>query len=1808
MIKLSPIANLKDTLPEDSWSWVIPALRQDPLIWESLQDQEFLTSTIRDFGGQPKKWSPMNLSLLSLGIGFAVDELVGTSLEEMSPYLHQQSEQAYQAFTSANPPSMDLKLAGLLALYFSEHPVKGKLSAPKTSLACLFELLHNPLDYLSQINPEDSVHAILSNPLRFEEQQEVFSQLLDRCDSVSQSGLLGKLSEQNPDLAAVVTQDFITNGGTPSQVSSADPKFQSIGNLSAILAEADIQSIAKRPGEHLTKATEAWLEAGQLQTAIAARLVTLEVSKGDIQAARTHWDSIKKDATIDQVSNILLTLCFEGYLDEALDWFENDFRGRNFSPVKSEHYLLHALLLNHKGDDDGALNAIEHSLAGFVDQNNRDSKQLHTTARLFLRLGQPEGALKAVNLILDSQPNNKESVAILLEALQAADHKDQAIKAAHLAVAFEPDRLEPRRVLAKTLENADHWSNAIVEREAILSIQESPTIDDKYHLSAAALKANQPHKTVEICKKIILESPNDSDAQYLLGAAYSDMGDTERAKTHLLEATQIAPGNAKAWLALADVHQQINQKSQRLETLQAASTAIPDDPEICLALGEIFLEDNTPTAALNHFRMANKLLGETGKPASGDVSSKVSLALGKTLLQLGHTVEARSILEAAYELDQQDIGIAHSYARSLLSSDLPEHAIPILETLLDQVIDKPEIKMDYAKACLVASTNIEAARDTLISLLDAYPDQIEAKAYLAEAYQINSEFDKALETYSDALNSPLHDDPSWNARLSLGLGTVSLAAGETETAIATLKNALLINGEDINILKTLSKAYLEAGLKENALWAAHSVMEIEPENEEHLEWFIKQAVALDAADKAIDVLSKYLDDDPQRPSLITKIGWLHIYNKDHEKAKAYFSRLNSLEQALPPDLYTAAEGLLTVGDPVNAMDCINKAIVMCETAGDQKLLPQLYISKSQAHKMNADLDQALETLDLAIAKSPADHLLYQKKAEIYLDLKQQDNATACLEGGIVKFPQNTGLRLQASVIHRAGGNLESAFKQTGKASELYRYQGSGSMDKAASSIIADLADALMQKGLASETIEAAEAEQSDSNNTPVDYYCLKGELALESGEEISAANALTAALNAGPNHPRVLALQSRMTLQQGDFDTAKHSLRRGLKAAGDSIENRSFPTVALKGSGIHAIEQPASTLIALAEAALELQQWDQVTPLLGKVVEIAPNEPRSHFKLARALVLCAENQRLSQLLDIVAHAPGKSATADPAYKQFEDSILKAAHLLTEYFPSKGDSSPSDIETNTTISTWLARGQAIFQPSTEHAQALNMLPKESDNLAAMIAAYRHCGDLKEAEKVAGEIYQDISEHAAEPHLLGQIALALTKNSPDAAGQAIKTAIEVSIWRNLVDRPVYNAIKAYIANRSQKLELQLNALNDAIEVWSDEPNWLSKAADLNLRNGDTDSMENAVKQLEQAAQLEPNQVVHYLKLGDTHQKLGNLKEAVNVLDHATRVIPNQTEPWMALARIHRLEGSLPQAIRCAMNVVQIDPSLPDSQILLAELSMEVDNPQKASAYIDGILEKYPENAEALLLRSEICQALDKPDEALESLERAMPNLAKSIPLSLKRVGLIEEVHGTNQAVDELKALSEEYPHDPQVLASLADALAGINDLDGSIKKAQAALSNGIVDHGMNDHIHILQLLGRNLRKAGQLDQAIHNLSEAIDQAPGIPGPYIELGRCYQEQRQFERSQQMMEKAIEAGPDDPQAYYFSGLLFKETKDYENAEVMFKQAAKLAPTNLNIHRQLGAVTAINLVHNRHGHSGFGHQSRLASQVEGME
>jgi Flp pilus assembly protein TadD len=171
--------------------------------------------------------------------------------------------------------------------------------------------------------------------------------------------------------------------------------------------------------------------------------------------------------------------------------------------------------------------------------------------------------------------------------------------------------------------------------------------------------------------------------------------------------------------------------------------------------------------------------------------------------------------------------------------------------------------------------------------------------------------------------------------------------------------------------------------------------------------------------------------------------------------------------------------------------------------------------------------------------------------------------------------------------------------------------------------------------------------------------------------------------------------------------------------------------------------------------------------------------------------------------------------------------------------------------------------------------------------------------------------------------------------------------------------------------------------------------------------------------------------------------------------------------------------------------------------------------------------------------------------------------------------------------LLELSAHYPDEPVVLARLARSHAASGQRDAAIRTAQQALRGGAaLNTGETAGLH--HLLGRLLWQAGQLDQATFQLNEATRQAPAEIEPYLDLGSVHQERRQGSLALQAYQQAIAIAPRDHRPFLQAGLVLKANRDYQGAESMLRRAADLAPNDIAIHRQLAALVALNLVHNR--------------------
>ncbi|MCJ7701323.1 MAG: tetratricopeptide repeat protein [Anaerolineales bacterium] len=1802
MMTLSSIQLLKNTLPEETWPWVITALRQDSTVWNSLDDPDFLELAIKTLGSKPQNWSPKNLSLISLDDSLLNEDFNKTNLNNLSPDLYKEALQTYQNYKNGILPEVELRQAGLLALHLYQQPNLLRHILWKTPLVCLFDLFKDTTGYLSQIEPKLAVHVVLANPLHPEEQKDLFNELLSKTSLDKQLATLTELSIQRFDLAADLTQEI--NKKDPHHFVVGNIRLQGKKNLSYlsnILVDTAVYSVSNQQDEYQRTITKALTEVNRLHIMLTVHQIDSLIKIGDLKYAHQFLKTNQSQFNIGQDVKIIISLYKYDHTNEIQTWFD----GNLFLEVDSEdpdYNLAMGIYAYLQKNDEPANTFACKAFDGYKSAELPTINSTYQLARLFQALDQPEKSIQSIDLTIKELPNNLDALILKLDCLQAINQHKEAIKAAHLVVALAPERIDLRRLLATNLENDNQWSQAINEREAIISSQETVEKEDLYKLASCALHADRPQRTASVCQQILLNHPEEAEAHQLLGEAYISLGDPNKARDQLDRAIAIAPDSIRSWLILADLNERLNLHGKSREVLQAASHANPDNPEIQLALGKAYLKDKAFTQAMNAFRTAEDSIKNSFSKVDPILMSDVAESLGNTLLQLGHMEEAQTTLLNAYNADPTHIGVAHAYARVLLANNSPKEALPILSAARIQYPDNLGILIDFAKACLKLGVDLANVKDTLENVLLAMPHNIEAKTLLAESYEMDQDFTQAFEIYRDALNNHLEIDPYWHTRLSLGLGRVSLKLEQPEIAIAILKNALIGKGEDVEILKTLSQAYHAADLKEKALSVAKMVLKMAPYDDSTLDWFTQQTIDLNATDEAIEALQQSINRNPDRADLLTKLGWVYLYNGTTETARDTFIYLKSLDHINSSDLYNASQGLLSIGDTTNALDCLDKAIYMSKSAEEIGLQAKYYLAKTVAQQQNGDLQGALKTINESIEVSPENPELLEKKSRILSNMNQYEEAKKCIEKGIEKFPENTSLRLQAIKINRTTGDLPSAAKHAMSIFRLSESKKPGLLNPSSAAIIADLAAAMLQKDFAKEII--AQTILTNEKVTPNDlsFYCLQAELSLDSGEEVAAANALTTAIMIDPEHPRVLALQARLGFLQGESETAKQMLQQGLKAVGNfpTLNRNHISTKELGGANL--ADYPACTYIALAEASIWFQQWSVTNYLIQKAIRVAPEEPRSHFAFARAIVLRAEHQRLCQLLEIVNHAPGQSAIAEYAYQQFEDAILKAAHLLTELTSTLGMEFPDQREPKAIIATWLARGQAIFQPSEEHTKALANLSNRDGNIPAYIAALRGASKQRDIAEIVQKIYEEIGEHSSDPQLLGEIALTISQLAPEIGAQAIHTAIEVSTWRNNPNRPIYNAIQAVTARQQNNPDLQLEALQAALSAWSDEPYWLAWAADLHLQQGSEQDITHATQYLEQAIKLIPSEVVYPLKLAKVYQRENNRKETIRVLEQASQNISQQPDLWLALAQVYYTDADIPQAIRCAKNAIQIKPTNLDAFLLLAQIALEVDNPQKASDYLDDVLAIEPDNTQALLLQSNALDAQNKPHEALAALEKVIPKLPDSLYLNLDRVQLVRKAYGEEAALDVLYKMNTENHQDPKILSTLAQALAKFGQVEVATQKAHEALVNAKDRLDTHEIVGVLVLLGRLLRISGQQDQAIHHLSEAIELAPNIPGAYIELGRCFQEQREYKKGIQAFQNAIAIDPSDQRPFYFAGLVLKETKDFVNAEIMFKKAAQLAPTDLNIHRQLGAVTAINIVRNRQG------SSNLVLPVESIE
>ncbi len=1860
----------KFSAPE--WSWLLLALRQDDLVWSSLLNRSLPAEVFEKMPQNPEEWSITALALCEV---LPIDEINRLKLDPVAPLPQDLSIaiQETQHDWENDPKSLKtLQQAALLALHlrneFEElqswetfaEVLELNPGFASTVLACLYGFLAQPTDLLVSLiekgkreqTVELAVHAILCQPMPLEKQKTAFMSLLDRLPVGMGERVLTCLQRQRPWLVEELANFLLSQTELDSSSPLISPLVNQFKGLSGLVDQAALHQHANQPARAISLLIEALKNARQIQGHLSARLaqtVFLAKQAGKADKQETDLEAWKQAVRLapeepGYSAGLVRSLVDEGRLADAQLQL-GAWQSKERYPEHAELLMVSSQVTSGLGDKENGLKLAQRALEQLEDGKPLDVAAYLTLRDLFSQGERMDLTSRVLSNGLCRYPTNLELLASFANSLQAEGKSGKLIDQVmmYLAVlttsASDPDSVQlpvaVRYLFIDGLEAVEDWDTALAERLDLLATIKRPSHEEIFAAARCANQAGQTEKALELCQPILDENAEDDLALGLCGQAYCISGEYLTSIDYLRKAVRIAPARAELWLMLAESCKLAGMEAQRLDVLKAASQALPEDAEIQLVLGEIYLSRNAPTQALIYLRRA----------ASLDGNPRISLRLGQTLLQLGHKEEAHELLEKAFQSVQEariaadephepdllELELMHAYGRSLLSTGDTQIAIELLSKVVMLQPEVPTPYMDLGRALLHKQPTPQQAQQAIaylqkaISLInegspelvnrmsssDTGTMEAEAMSLLAEAYAASGELQQSQAMYRQVLDDQVAQKSGWRARLAMGFSRVAIKLDQPETALTVLKEALNKDPQNMSLLQALAEAYLANELTQDAYDAASKVIEQQPVDLEIVSWFVHLGSQLRRQPGAIQnlvqsdmirLLQNAVRMAPARADLLVQLGKLLLEKSERQPAIDVFHRLVDLDVR---DWKIDAEDLLQAGKLIREWGDAPLSVILLEKAiektsfGQEQLYAQgavqvadMYQELSISHLKARNQEAALKAVGQAIRLKPDQANFYLHQADVYADLRKPKEMLDSLKPAIKLSPEDPAVNYRVAQALYINGDLPGALKHAEQALTKRTNGKDDQSDLETRYLAAEVSRAMLKPRQALAYLPVNFMASGEPQQR-LEQASMQAELALEVGDRNLAEAAVVEMRKLDAEDPRGLAVQARLASLQGDDETA----RRLLQTASQVLERQVAQREERNGRPSNYLKPDRER--AVCRSAAWLRQWELAYFWACQGVECAPHEPVSHMLKVQVIVERAEEQALCKDLQVVVHAPGEDALAENARLEFEEAIKEAERTTYQYAAYPGD------ESNQAINLWKARGYAVFSPDYQYATSLEeavlSFPPTTGEVGAMLMAYRRIEQPAKAIKASRsefiETYggREVLEHGL---VLTQLALAYAGTDGQKAldlaalasqkAEIFKVDQETKRWPEV---PMTYFLQAQLAYQSGLLATALQAIQKALADWPEEPRWHALAAQIyqgsDVQKG-LPNLSKAKTHLELASRLEPRHAPHFFQLGKLFYEWGDYAQAITALEQAGKLVPDNSEIWMLMADVQQAAGELDQAALSAERAMGTLSDKSPALILSGQIALKANNPRSALSRAQSVLNSKPDHVPALHLMAHSLEALQRPDEAISLLEKTMPKLKDVVPTQIEKMMLLYRTRGLEAGLEALKELVEENIESPELLALLAQWLSESDQMDAAVQTARAALQ---ADHGQLTPVkqaQLFHLVGMKMKQTGQLDQAIHALSQAVQLEPDRITYYLDLASAYQDRREHNQAIKILEQAKLLFPDDYRPYYASGVVHKDNKEYVEAEKMLRLAAKLAPGEVSIHRLLGAVVALNLVHNR--------------------
>jgi len=536
-------------------------------------------------------------------------------------------------------------------------------------------------------------------------------------------------------------------------------------NLEALTLKASALIKQKKTTEALVIIDDILREHPDNTDALSLKsLIFME--KGDFSQALTLIDSAKKS----DASNI------------GLDFFKIQLDAKNKNP--------------------DAVIADYQNLVATYPKNNEFKV---TLAKIYTQTGKISEAETLLQNIIDTEPNNIQSILLYLD-FTAATNKEKLIEKYTLFTELHKE--QPRILLdlaswmiaQKNFDEAKNNLNQVIKLEKNSKVglsakielakialdtgkieESKKMIDDilatnSSYDDANVLKArllltqNNSDEAITFLNKVIWSKESSEEAQMLLAQIYRIKGDQKEADAHFSSTLAANPANPSAVMYAYDKALITNDLKLAKDIIQKALTSAPNNIQ--------FLE-----------KMANLNIME-----SDWTTAKV------TVQKITNTASP-----LAYDLASYFLGQIHQGEGDFTK------AIEIYAELLERLPDNSDILTNIAQ-CYEKLNNRNQLITFLTNLRVKNPKNIMAGIILAETYIANKNVDTANSLLTNMINDKLT-----NPQVYTLLANVKLAMNDNQGALETYLDGLKIYPDNIKLSTSIANLYVRLGNYDTAV-------------------------------------------------------------------------------------------------------------------------------------------------------------------------------------------------------------------------------------------------------------------------------------------------------------------------------------------------------------------------------------------------------------------------------------------------------------------------------------------------------------------------------------------------------------------------------------------------------------------------------------------------------------------------------------------------------------------------------------------------------------------------------------------------------------------------------------------------------------------------------------------------------------------------------------------------------------------------------------------------------------------------------